>query len=222
MRELVKTLRRDTDQLIDDSADELIEAGYDAEKAQGIITRYESFIKEHKDELDSIQLIYAKPYTQRHLSYQQIEELAEEIKQPPYNIAPLEVWKAYEQLEKAKVKGVPAKELLTNIVSLIRFSTGLSDVLEPFPELVNQRFDAWLEQQTQARHSREGGNPFTDEQQQWLQRIKEQIANNAEFEMDDFESIPACRSEGGLLKARQLFGKELNTIVQELNGYLIA
>ncbi|WP_200821142.1 type I restriction-modification enzyme R subunit C-terminal domain-containing protein [Oceanicoccus sp. KOV_DT_Chl] len=196
LRELLETLRRDTDQLIDDSADELLEAGYDAEKAQGIITRYESFIKEHKDELDAIQLIYAKPYTQRHLSYQQIEDLADEIKQPPYNIAPLEVWKAYEQLEKAKVKGVPAKELLTNIVSLIRFSTGLSEVLEPFPELVNQRFEAWLEQQSQARHSREGGNPFTVEQQQWLQRIKDQIANNAEFEMDDFEMIPACKEEG--------------------------
>ena len=211
-RELLETLRRDSDQLIDDSADELREAGYDAEKAQSIITRYESFIKEHKDELDSIQLIYAKPYTQRHLSYQQIEELAEEIKQPPYNIAPLEVWKAYEQLEKAKVKGVPAKELLTNIVSLIRFSTGLSDVLEPFPELVNQRFDAWLQQQSD----------FSEEQQQWLQRIKDQIANNAEFEMDDFEMIPACKEEGGLLKARALFGKKLPTIVQELNGYLIA
>ena len=212
LRELLETLRRDTDQLIDDSADELIEAGYDAEKAQGIITRYETFIKEHKDELDAIQLIYAQPYRQRHLSYQQIEELAEEIKQPPYNIAPLEVWKAYEQLEKAKVKGVPAKELLTNIVSLIRFSTGLSDVLEPFPALVNQRFDTWLQQQSD----------FSAEQQQWLQRIKDQIANNAEFEMDDFEMIPACKEEGGLLKAQALFGKELAVIVQELNGYLIA
>ena len=48
-----------------------------------------------------------------------------------------------EGLEKNKVKGVPAKELLTNIVSLIRFSTGLSDVLEPFTELVNSRFENW-------------------------------------------------------------------------------
>ncbi len=59
------------------------------------------------------------------------------------------MWKAYEQLEKNKVKGVPPKELLTNIVSLIRFSTGLSDVLEPFTELVNNRFDNWLKQQEQ-------------------------------------------------------------------------
>ena len=55
-----------------------------------------------------------------------------------------------------------------------------------------------------------------------MSRIKEQIANNAEFEMDDFEYIPSCKEEGGLLKAQALFGKELPEIVQELNGYLIA
>lgn len=213
LRDLLETLRKDTDQLIDDSADELIDAGYDEEKAQGLVKRYQEFIADHKDELDAIQLIYSKPYNQRHLSYDQIEELADEIKQPPYNIAPLEVWKAYEQLEKNKVKGVPAKELLTNIISLIRFSTGLSDVLEPFPELVNLRFSTWLEQQPA---------DFSADQQQWLTLIKDQIAHNAQFEMDDFDYIPACKEQGGLLKAQALFGKELKSIVQELNGYLIA
>ncbi len=53
-------------------------------------------------------------------------------------------------------------------------------------------------------------------------RVKQQIANNAEFEMDDFDFIPECKQQGGLLKARALFGEELPGIVRELNGYLIA
>ena len=89
-------------------------------------------------------------------------------------------------------------------------------MLEPFPELVNQRFDTWLAQQEVEQGA------FSDEKKVWLQRIKDQIANNAEFEMDDFEMIPACKEQGGLLKAQALFGKELPVIVQELNGYLIA
>jgi len=149
LRDILEEYRRDTDQLIDDSPDEIDEAGtgYDVEKAQGLISNWQQFIKDHQNELDAIQLIYQQPYQKRHLSYEQIEKLAEEIKQPPYNLAPIEVWKAYEQLEKNKVKGVPPKELLTNIISLIRFSTGLSDVLEPFTELVNERFENWLKQQ---------------------------------------------------------------------------
>ncbi|MBT2969588.1 MAG: DEAD/DEAH box helicase family protein [Candidatus Thiodiazotropha sp. (ex Ctena orbiculata)] len=229
LRELLEEYRKETDQLIDDSADELISAGYDEEKAEVLIQNWQQFIQDNKNELDAIQLIYQQPYQKRHLSYEQIEKLAEEIQQPPYNLAPIEVWKAYEQLEKNKVKGVPPKELLTNIVSLIRYSTGLSDVLEPFTELVNNRFDNWLKQQELARqtsdtsrHSREGGNPvFSKEQLAWLNKIKDQIAQNAEMTVDDFNYIP-FNQEGGLLKARELFGKELDNIIQELNGYLIA
>ena len=40
--------------------------------------------------------------------------------------------------------------------------------------------------------------------------------------MDDFELMPECRDEGGLLKAKELFGDELGGIVAELNGDLIA
>lgn len=213
VRDLIETRRRDTEQYIDMAADELIDASFDEEKAQGIISRYEDFIKQHKDELDAIQLVYSQPYQQRHLSYEQLQELVDEIEQPPFNIAPAEVWKAYEVLEKLKAKGAPPSEKLPALVSLIRCSIGVSEVLEPFTELVNQRFETWLKQQS---------SDFSAEQQQWLQRIKDQIANNAEFEMDDFEMIPACKEEGGLLKAQALFGKELPVIVQELNGYLIA
>ncbi len=243
LRELIETLRKDTDQLIDDSADELITAGYDEEKAEILIQNWQQFIQDHKNELDAIQLIYQQPYQKRHLSYEQIEKLAEEIKQPPYNLAPIEVWKAYEQLEKNRVKGVPPKELLTNIVSLIRFSTGLSDVLEPFTELVNNRFENWLKQQHQipsplARQGQtttpspltgegrgEGDNHqtnrFSKDQLTWLNKIKDQIAQNAEMTIEDFNYIP-FNQEGGMLKARELFGKELDNIIQELNGYLIA
>lgn len=214
LRDLIETLRKETDQLIDDSPDTLDDegTGYDIEKAKGMISNWQQFIKDHQNELDAIQIIYQQPYQQRHLSYEQIERLAEEIAQPPYNLAPIEVWKAYEQLEKSKVKAVPAKELLTNIISLIRFSTGLSDVLEPFPALVEQRFQNWLKQQDAQ---------FQPEQLAWLNQIKDQIAQNAEMTVEDFNYIP-FNQEGGLLKARELFGKQLEPLITELNGYLIA
>ncbi|MEQ8409369.1 MAG: type I restriction-modification enzyme R subunit C-terminal domain-containing protein [Gammaproteobacteria bacterium] len=214
LRDLVETLRRDTEQIIDDSPDEVLndQVGFTKEKAEGLINNWQQFIKDHQDELDAIQLMYQQPYQQRHLSYEQIEKLAEEIQQPPYNLAPIEVWKAYEQLEKNRVKGVPPKELLTNIVSLIRYSTGLSEVLEPFNELVEQRFANWLNQQDKE---------FEPEQLTWLEKIKDQIAQNAEMTEEDFGYTP-FNQEGGVLKAKQLFGDELETIVDELNGYLIA
>ena len=65
----------------------------------------------------------------------------------------------------------------------------------------------------------EGG--FSPDQLAWLNKIKDQIAQNAEMTVEDFNYIP-FNQEGGLLKARELFGKELEPLISELNGYLIA
>ncbi|MEP5232820.1 MAG: DEAD/DEAH box helicase family protein [Alloalcanivorax sp.] len=215
LREVLEAYRRENDQIIDDSADELITegTGYSVERADKTIASWQQFIADHKDDIDAIQLIYSQPWKQRHLSYEQLNELVEQIEEPPYNIAPQEVWQAYAHLEKLKAKGAPPGQKLPALISVIRCAIGVADELEPFPDLVNQRFEAWLKQQTSG---------FSAEQRQWLDRIKSQIANNAEFEMDDFDMIYECKQQGGLLKARQLFGNELNTIVQELNGFLIA
>ena len=75
-----------------------------------------------------------------------------------------------------------------------------------------------------------GEGKFTPEQLTWLNKIKDQIAQNAEMTVDDFEYTPfnqeglpaPLRQAGGLLKARELFGKELEPLISELNGYLIA
>lgn len=47
------------------------------------------------------------------------------------------------------------------------------------------------------------------------------IAANVSVEQDDFELAPFNR-EGGLGKVHQVFGSELNTIIEELNGALAA
>ncbi len=214
LRELIETLRKDSDQLIDDSADEIDTegTGYDVEKAEGLINNWQQFIKDHQNELDAIQLIYQQPYQKRHLSYDMINQLVEEIEQPPYHIAPVEVWKAYEQLKKAKVKGAAPHSKLPVLLSLLRLATGITDVLEPFTEIVNNRFENWIQQQNKQ---------FTPDQLAWLNKIKEQIAQNAEMTVEDFEYTP-FNQEGGLLKATELFGKELQPMINELNGYLIA
>lgn len=172
-------------------------------------------MEENKDEPTAIELIYRKQYHQRHLSYEQIEEFAESIKAPPYNPAPIQVWKAYEQLEAAKVKSVPPAALLTNIVSLVSYATGIKDILDPFPKVVELRFSAWLVQQRQA------GVEFDESQLERLKMIKKQIAENAEMMIEDFEYAPFTQ-QGGVFRAKQLFGDRLDNIVNELNGYLIA
>jgi type I restriction enzyme R subunit len=147
------------------------------------------------------------------LTYEAIKELANALQKIPYNLTPELVWLAYQQLEKSKVKGSGPQKLLTNIISLVRFATGKVDVLEPFSNVVDYRFSDWLIKQQVL------GKQFTAEQIEWLNMIKEHIATSLNLGIDDFELSP-FNQKGGAVKAYQLFGKELNQTLEELNTVL--
>lgn len=219
LRNTIIDIKKMSEQIIDTvSKDTVILAGFDArakEKARTIVDTFKKFIEENKNELAALQIIYSKPYSKRHITYEQIKQLAEAIKMPPYHLTPELLWKAYEQLEKSKVRGAGPQKLLTNIISLIRFAIGESDVLEPFPETVNRRFNGWLARQEKA------GISFTPEQKRWLSMVKDHIATSITISMDDFELAPFYE-RGGAVKAYQLFGSGLSTTLEELNKVLVA
>jgi type I restriction enzyme R subunit len=219
LRNTLVEIKKRNEQIIDAvSKDKIIDAGWDTkakEKAQGVIASFRQFIADNKDELIALQFIYSKPYGTRHLTYEAISELADAIEKPPYSVTKEQVWQAYEQLEQSKVKKAGAQKLLTDIISLIRFTLGKEAILEPFQETVNRRFAEWLTQQ------KKGGRIFTTEQMEWLQMIKEHIATSVAITVEDLELTP-FQERGGAIKAGTVFGEQLNNILEGLNGALIA
>lgn len=198
------------------SKDEVLFAGHDPqafEKARLMVKSFKDFIEANKDELTALQIIYSRPYAKKQLTYDSIKELAEAIRKPPYNLSPELLWMAFQQLEKSRVRGAGPQKLLTNIVSLVRFAVGSTNVLEPFPDEVNRNFVAWLTKQERL------GKQFTPEQKEWLNMIKEHIATSLRIGIDDFENVP-FNQKGGAVKAYQLFGQGLNKVLEELNVVL--
>ena len=185
------------------------------ERAKRVVDTFKRFIEENRDELTDWQIIYNKPYESRHITYVEIKRLTEAIEKPPYNLTPELVWQAYKQLEKSKVREAGPQKLWTNIVSLVRFATGESDVLEPFPETVNHHFNNWL------THQKKLGKKFTSEQVEWLEMIKNHIAASLRIEMEDFGYAPFYE-RGGVVKLDRIFGNDSNWILDELNEKLAA
>jgi type I restriction enzyme R subunit len=217
-RELLIEIKKKNELTIDHvSQDQVIEAGFSADalaRARTIVQSFEQFITQHKDEITALQVLYSKPYKQR-LKFEDIKDLANAIEKPPYLWNESQLWQAYAALEKSKVKGASGKRILTDLVSLVRFATHQDNELVPFPEKVNANFKAWLGEQENC------GKKFTDEQRHWLEMIRDHVAANLVVESDDFELAPFNR-EGGLGKVHQIFGAELNKIIEELNGALAA
>lgn len=218
LREILITIKKRNEQIIDTiSKDRVILAGFDdsaKEKARTIIDTFKRFIEENKDELTAIELLYKKPYGRRHITYEEIKRLAEAIQKPPYYLTTELVWKAYEQLERSKVRKAGPQRLLTDIISLLRFTLGMAEVLEPFPETVEERFKKWLREQQLSDKT------FTPEQIEWLTMIKDHIATSFSIEIEDFDYAPFYE-KGGLMRFHSLFGTESERILEELNEVLV-
>jgi type I restriction enzyme R subunit len=230
LRQLLIDLKAKTEITIDHvSPDEVLDAGFSPEaldRAKGMVQSFEQFIKDHKDEITALQVLYSKPYKHR-LTFEAVKELADAIEKPPYLWNESQLWNAYAALEKSKVKGASGKRILTDLVSLVRFAIHQDNELIPFPERVNANFKAWLATQQPKVPSplqgegEGGGRSFTPEQIRWLEMIRDHIAANLSIEPDDFEYAPFSQ-QGGLGKVHQLFGDKLNTIIEELNETLAA
>ncbi|MBO6506818.1 MAG: hypothetical protein JJ977_18620, partial [Kordiimonadaceae bacterium] len=218
LRELLVEVKKKNEITIDHvSQDEVIEAGFSidaTERAKSVVHSFEQFIEDNKDEITALQILYSKPYQAR-LSFEDIKELADQIQAPPNLWNESRLWQAYAALEKNKVKGAGRRRILTDLVSLVRFAIHQDNELIPFPERVNANFKVWLASQA------ENGKDFSEEQQHWLEMIRDHIAANLGIDTDDFEYAPFAQ-EGGLGKVHQIFGDDLSELIEELNQSLAA
>ena len=145
-----------------------------------------------------------------------IEALHEHLSQPPLMLTTERLWSAYARVQTSQVKGADRKRQLTDVVSLVRFALGLDAELKPFADEVDKRFQTWI-----FRHNAQRSTAFTPEQTAWLRLMKDHIASSCSIQRDDFDYAELA-DQGGLQKVWQLFGKELDGLMDEMNWELVA
>ncbi|MGA2063242.1 MAG: DEAD/DEAH box helicase family protein [Thermoguttaceae bacterium] len=216
LRELILALKQSVEQIIDKEAvDVLLRAEFDAqsvERAKSLITNFNQFIEDNRQELEALQILYSKPY-RAGLHYRQVKELGKALELPPVSASPDLLWRAFEAVEPGAVAGHGGK--LVDVIAMVRHAIDPAQVLKPFPATVEERYQQWLTDQQAA------GVAFTHEQRHWLDAIKDHIANSASIEQDDLDSVP-FNQMGGQGKAYDLFGEQLGSILDELNMRLAA
>ena len=218
LRKTILDIKQKNEQIIDDvSIDELLEFGL-VDQVNKIDNQtkenWEKFIDENKDKLKALEIIYSYPLKMKELVFSDIKELANAIEKPPYNLTPEIIWNAYERLEKSKVKSNPEK-MLTDLISIIRYSSGKQDLLLPFSEVITEKFEKWLLTQESS------GRKFTKEQKEWLVMIKDSIASSTSITIDSLDEIP-FNQHGGRVKYYNLFGDDYEKILSELHEVLIS
>ena len=217
LREKLIEVRRSYEQMIDSaSADKIITGEFSidaADRARRQVESFRKFIDENRDQITALQVLYDQP-RRGGLTYEDIKELANAIARPPHRWSTENLWAAYETLDAGKVRG-SGHRVNTDLVSLVRYTLGLTDELVAYPELVNERFETWLQQQ------RNTGRELSDDQIAYLSLIRDHLAASLTITPPDLQH-PPFSTHGGVGRARQLFGAALTPLLDELTEALVA
>ncbi len=213
LMERLPEIKSEVEQIVDDvSIDIVEEAGYSPiakEKAKAIIKSFQKFISDNKEELTAIQVFYNKGK----LHWDDLKEMADKAMGSPYGLTTSKLWQAYHQLDDGKVRGRSKKERIADFISLLKYEIKRTEILEPHYDSVDKKFSEWLSKRIAS------GVSFSQEQLNWLEKIKNHIADSVEITQDDFDYTP-FDSIGRLGKAYEIFGDNFDSLIKELNMVL--
>jgi type I restriction enzyme, R subunit len=220
LRDEIDNARREREQIIDHiNLDQVTFTGFSAQaetQARETIQRFAQYIEQHKDDIAALSFFYQQPYQRRQLTFDMIEELHEHLARPPLMLTTEHLWNAYARVQAVHVRGASTARQLTDLVSLVRFALQLDDELRPFSEQVDKRFQQWI-----FRHNAQRATAFTPEQTEWLRLMKDHIASSCAIAREDFD-LAELAGKGGLQKAWSVFGENLDALMSEMNGELVA
>lgn len=216
--ELIDTIRRDKEQTIDhENLDTVLRAEWDGdaeENAKNMVQDFESYLEEHKDEIEALTIFFMQPARRQNITLKMIKDVMTKLRQDRPKLSPLRVWQAYALLDECKSQQ-PTSEL-TALMALIRRATGLDKTLTLNSDRVRRNFQTWIME----RHSG-SGEKFSKDQMEWLHMLRDHAITSFHIDREDLEMAP-FDARGGLGKMYQLFGNDMDSLIEELNRELAA
>jgi len=214
----LEDVRQRQEQVVDDlNRDEVTTSGWetDAEaQRESLRQDFREWLEAHQDDIDALTIYYQQPHRRREITARAIRELLTKLKQEKPRLAPAHVWDAYARLDEVQARR-PESEL-AQIIALVRRVAGWDDRLTPYADTVRANFKHWVF----GRHS--GNQPkFNEEQMAWLEKIRDHIAASFHISVDDLDYAP-FDAEGGRGRMWQLFGRDMNSVLDEMNDELAA
>lgn len=161
--------------------DNLISKGFTLEEAQEAVDAFEEYIKTHRDSIEALQLIYSgKP-----IGRTMLEDLAKTLQSANAQFEPHRLWNSYSLVQPDKVKHFKMEEieqrnLLTNLIQLVRYAYRQINKLDTIYATANQYFNLWCGQVQRE---------LTEDQKQIFAHIKDYIVANGNCTIEEYRSV---------------------------------
>lgn len=161
--------------------DNLISKGFTLEEAQQTVDAFEEYVKTHRDEIEALQLIYSGKAVNRAM----LEELSQTLQSANAQFEPHRLWNSYALVQPDKVKHFKSEErelrnLLTNLIQLVRYAYHHIEKLDTLYLTANQYFSLWCGQVQRE---------LTADQQHIFAHIKDYIVANGSCSIEEYRAV---------------------------------
>jgi type I restriction enzyme R subunit len=168
-------------------------------KPEDYITAFAEYVRANPEKIQAIQILLNRP---KDWGTDALTELRQKLAVTPERFTVDNLRKAHTaQYGKA----------LVEIISMVKHA---ADALEPLLT-AEERVDRAVTKIT-------AGRTLTEEQQRWMDRIREHMITNLSISQDDFDLMPIFNREGGWGRANRVFEGKLNELIKELNEAIAA
>jgi len=163
-------------------------------KPEDYLTAFARFVQENPEHIEAIRILQEQP---KDWSTKVLSELQEKLKRAPQGFTVANLQKAHQ---------VHYHKALADIISMVKRAADGQSPLYTAEERVERAFEKVT-----------AGKTFTDEQRQWLDRIRKHLVENLSIEEDDFETALIFFRAGGIGKARKVFAAGLPQLIHSFN-----
>lgn len=168
-------------------------------KPEDYLAAFARYVQENPDHIEAVRILLDRP---REWSTDALDELRQKLSATKFRFTE-------ENLQKAHA--VQYHKALVDIISMVKHAAHDAEPLLTAAERVDKALA-----QLSGRHT------FTDQQAQWLGRIREHLVQNLSIGKDDFDDLPVFARDGGWRQANEVFGGRLEELLTELNEAIAA
>ncbi|MEQ8187563.1 MAG: type I restriction-modification enzyme R subunit C-terminal domain-containing protein [Candidatus Eremiobacterota bacterium] len=165
-------------------------------KPADYLEEFSRFVRNHEDEIEALKILLSRPKEWRTDVLNQLRDKLSINRFP--------------EKELQKAHKVVYNKALADIISMVKHAAESQEDILTAEERVERAVLKLME-----KHS------FDETQLKWIGFIRDHLIENLTIDIEDFNIIPLFERQGGLGKARKVFGGRFEEMIKEIN-YLIA
>lgn len=168
-------------------------------KPEDYLQAFERFVAEHRDSIDAIAILLARP---SEWSPQALKELREKLATAPERFTEGHLRRAFEATH---------QKALLDIISMVKRAADEQAALFTAEERVTAAIDSVVV-----------GRKLTADQAKWLDYIRQHLIKNLSIDQEDFDLLPIFAARGGWGRANRIFEGKLSDLLHDVTKELVA